>query len=237
MAPAANRTKKPYSRPAGRPQGAEGQWLHDKAPGVPRAVQNTVAKPATGITNTRIIVSNLHYEVTPKDLSQIFGQIGTLVREPQIRYDRSGRSSGVAVITFETPAEATRAKKQFDGILCKNQPMSIAYDNSPPPARRSASTSLLNRIEKPPLLDRLSKTESKTQRPAPSQAGVGPVRTKQRPNPGTANARASKRLQPPKPKTAEELDKELDAFMKDEITADSVPAAVGTGAGGDVEMS
>ena len=66
------------------------------------------------------------------------------------------------------------------------------------------------------------------------QTGVGPVRTKQRPNPGAANARASKRLQPPKPKTAEELDKELDAFMKDEITADSVAAA---GNGGDVEMS
>ena len=36
------------------------------------------------------------------------------------QYDRSGRSSGVAVVTFETPAEATRAKKQFDGILAKS---------------------------------------------------------------------------------------------------------------------
>lgn len=27
------------------------------------------ARPATGITNTRIIVSNLHYEITPKDLT------------------------------------------------------------------------------------------------------------------------------------------------------------------------
>lgn len=81
-------------------------------------------------------------------LQAIFGQIGTLVREPLIRvrssecteftwrepvpttfdwhfrtfkYDRSGRSSGVAIITFETPAEATRAKKQFDGILAKGK--------------------------------------------------------------------------------------------------------------------
>ncbi|RDX47282.1 RNA-binding domain-containing protein [Lentinus brumalis] len=234
MAPAANRTKKPYSRPAAaaRPQGSEGQWLHDRAPGVPRAVQNTVARPTNGVTNTRIVVSNLHYEVTPKDLSQIFGQIGTLVRDPQIRYDRSGRSSGVAIVTFETPAEATRAKKQFDGILCKNQPMSIAYDTAPPPRRSASTPSLLNRIEKPPLLERLSKTEPKArQNSAPSQAGVGPVRTKQRPQPG--NARSSKRLQPPKPKTAEELDKELEAFMQDEITADSGP----TSAAADVEMS
>ena len=37
--------------------------------------------------------------------------------DPQ--YDRSGRSSGSAIIAFETVAEAIRAKKQFDGILAK----------------------------------------------------------------------------------------------------------------------
>ncbi|TBU26955.1 hypothetical protein BD311DRAFT_410444 [Dichomitus squalens] len=246
-----DRARKPYSRPApaARPQGADGQWLHDRAPGVPRAVQNTASAKATnGVTNTRIIVSNLHYEVTPKDLSQIFGQIGTLVREPQIRYDRSGRSSGVAVITFETPAEATRAKKQFDGILAKNQPMSIAYDTAPPPGkntRRNASTpSLINRIEKPPLLDRLSKTDTNS-RPAPApRGGVGPVRTKARG--GAASARAPARKEREKPKTAEELDQELEAFMKDEITAAPAAAPATASAGnaaapaaenGDVEMS
>ena len=96
MAPTSiNRAKKPYSvslcalnvrysialtrlhfqsqqrpAPAARSQGIDGKWLHDKAPGLPRAVQNTAAaKASNGITNTRIIVSNLHYEVTPKDLS------------------------------------------------------------------------------------------------------------------------------------------------------------------------
>ncbi|KAI0656879.1 RNA-binding domain-containing protein [Cubamyces menziesii] len=235
MAPAnTNRTQKPYSRPAARPRASDGQWLHDKAPGVPRAVQATApARPATGVTNTRIIVSNLHYEITPKDLTQIFGQIGTLVREPQIRYDRSGRSLGVAVITFETPAEATRAKKQFDGILAKNQPMSIAYDNSPPPAprgpRRSASTpSLLNRIEKPSLIERLSRDEPKPKKQeVVSDGGVGPVRTKGR------QVRRKKQ-----PKTAEQLDKELDSFMKDEVSpAQGQPASGGAAGDGDVEMA
>jgi hypothetical protein len=36
-----------------------------------------------------------------------------------LKYDRSGRSSGVAIISFETPAEAARAKKQFEGKLAK----------------------------------------------------------------------------------------------------------------------
>ena len=121
--------------------------------------------------------------------------------------------------------------------------MSIAYDTAPPPGkgtRRSGSSpSLLNRIEKPPLLDRLSKTDTKS-KPAPApyvssrmfrkrlcsqrhtlhlirQGGVGPVRTKARG--GAASARAPARKEREKPKTAEELDQELDAFMKDEITA------------------
>ncbi|KAI8969414.1 RNA-binding domain-containing protein [Trametes punicea] len=243
MAPAnINRAQKPYSVATGtRPRGADGQWLHDKAPGVPRTPQagaSARSSPAGGVMNTRIVVSNLHYEITPKDLTQIFGQIGTLVREPQIRYDRSGRSSGVAVITFETLAEATRAKKQFDGILAKNQPMSITYDTSPPPAakggRRSA-TSLLHRIEKPPLIERLSRNDTKPKTNIALEGGVGPVRTNTRGGP--AGGRSARK----KPKTAEELDKELEAFMKDDITPGQVQPADATVAAGagedDVEMA
>jgi hypothetical protein len=82
-----------------RPIASNGSWLHDKAPTAPRAAS----------LNNKLLVSNLHYEVTPKDLTvsiqtssffpkiflcrlaqtrssqSIFGQIGTLIREPQIR--------------------------------------------------------------------------------------------------------------------------------------------------------
>lgn len=63
----------------------------------------------------------------------------TLFRPPldshfrTFKYDRSGRSSGVAIIAFETPAEATRAKKQFDGILAKG----IHFPSIHPPADKS----------------------------------------------------------------------------------------------------
>jgi len=131
-----------------------------------------------------------------------------------LKYDRSGRSSGIAIIAFETSAEATRAKKQFDGILAKGQPMSIAYDTMPPhnPRRAASTSSLINRIQKPPLLDRLSRDDSQVKIPA-GPRGAGPIRSR------PSRSGATSRPGPKKPKTAEELDKELDAFMGDSDAA------------------
>lgn len=42
--------------------------------------------------------------------------------EPEIRflkYDRSGRSSGVGIVSFETPEQAAQAKTQFNGKIAK----------------------------------------------------------------------------------------------------------------------
>ncbi|TDL25200.1 hypothetical protein BD410DRAFT_765817 [Rickenella mellea] len=225
--PSNGNSGKPYARP-NRPKPSDGMWQHDKAPGVPRAVANTntngVARGPQAGLNSKLVVSNLHYNVNAKDLTAIFGQIGTLVREPHIKYDRSGRSTGIAYITYETPVEATRAKKQFDGILAKaGQPMTVVYDTAPiaPRAARrsvSAPSSLMDRIQKRPLLERLgSDTESAPQRPAAAatngdrRAAGGPVRNRGRRRGSERPARARN-----EPKTAEELDKELDAFMGDE---------------------
>ncbi|KAH9947523.1 hypothetical protein B0H21DRAFT_738382 [Amylocystis lapponica] len=226
----ANRSRKPYSVTTRlSPRGSDGEWLHDKAPEAPLAMQNTAGASAT--PNSKLLVSNLHYELTPKDLTQIFGVVGPLVREPLIRYDRSGRSSGVAIVSFETQQEAAAAKARFDGKLAKAQPMSIAFYSAPQHprnTRRSASapSSLLNRIQKPPLLDRISANDSSKQRHRPRRtSGPGPIRTKTR---GAPAARV-----PKKPKTAEELDMEIESFMKDDMKAAPRPAAP---AEGDVEM-
>ncbi|KAI0792380.1 hypothetical protein C8Q75DRAFT_804772 [Abortiporus biennis] len=212
--------RKPYNRPAGRPNRADGDWMHDKAPNAPRS-SRAPAVTSSG-SNNKVKVSNLHYEVNVNDLKSIFGKIGTLVRDPIIRYDRSGRSSGIAIIFFETHEEAAAAIRQFDGLLCKNQPMSIEFDAGPPtrPAGRRAvsapSPSLINRIAKPPLLERLGKPEAPA-KAVSTKSGPGPVRTKPR---GQPRARA-----PKKPQTAEDLDKELDAFMKDDSAPSAAPAA------------
>lgn len=245
MSSARQGLRKPYIRPTGAPAG---QWQHDRYNGgnTGRKAAAPTAGPARGApgVGNRLEVSNLHYEVTAKDLAAIFGQIGTLVREPLIRYDGSGRSTGVAVVTFESNAEATRAKNQFDGILAKGQPMSIKLLTRPDAPRRVASApstlSLLNRIEKKPLIARVARDDADaTQASTGTQSGrVGPTRTPRGQQSQPKRGRGGRGGAAPrakKPKTAEDLDKELDAFMVDADTMQ--PSSAGDTSIVDVEMA
>ncbi|KIY47487.1 hypothetical protein FISHEDRAFT_45163 [Fistulina hepatica ATCC 64428] len=162
--------------------------------------------------NTRLIVSNLHYEITVKNLTDIFGAIGTLIREPYIRYDRSGRSTGVAIVMYETAAEAQRAISQYNNIEAKGQPMTVQFDTSVPRRanRASSTSSLLERMQTVSFPKRASQDDSNIHKKRHvCKNTVGPIRT--------SGARGGGKTRPvfKKQVTAEELDKELDAFMED----------------------
>ncbi|CAL1699533.1 unnamed protein product [Somion occarium] len=230
---ASRNDRKPYSRPAPRPRGSEGEWLHDKAPGARSGTSNGVSQArSNSAPSAKLIISNLHYEVTEKDVAAIFGTKVHL-RETDhptsirfvvllfFKYDRSGRSSGVAIVSYETLAEAAAAKREYDGRLCKNQPMSIDFYN-PAPKRAVSAPSLLNRIQKPPLLDRLGQDQKHARDKGAPQSGAGPIRSRPRHSTGRA-PRAPKA--PKKPMSAEDLDKEIDTFMKDDNAIASAPTA------------
>ena len=144
--------------------------------------------------------------------------------------------------------------------------MSIDFDTMPPRApRRSASVptsaSLLNRIQKPPLVERLSRDDSIIK--APSGPYVlsflppfdfrlpcfffsfrraftgGPVRNRSSRGGGGGSVNTNANIArapkgPKKPKTAAELDEELDAFMGD---ADVPAGDAAASAAGDVDMA
>jgi len=119
--------------------------------------------------------------------------------------------------------------------------MSITFDMMPPRAPRRAaslptSESLLNRIQKPPLAERLSQDDSTIKAPSGPRAFTGgPVRNRPLRGSGSGNANGSTRAPkgPKKPKTAAELDQELDAFMGDADAGDAAAAPVV----GDVNMA
>jgi len=219
------RGNKPYTRPAGEAAGPradrDGQWLHDRAPGYNGGRASNEPRPrhiptASDDPSAKLVITNLHYEVTEKDLASLFGQFGTFVRGPTIRYDRSGRSTGTAFITYSTMGEAMAAKKKLDWQLAKGQELSIKFENTPTGPRGGArpsggAHSLLERVQKPSLAARLSEAVPN----APPPSGPGPIRNKPRQSApaGPAKDRAS-RERPPlkKPLTAEDLDKQLDMY-------------------------
>ncbi|KAG8910803.1 hypothetical protein FRC02_007003, partial [Tulasnella sp. 418] len=82
--------------------------------------QKSQAKEAeSSSTGTRVIVSNLHYEITVQDLVKIFSPYGAFSRDPAIKYDRSGRSTGVGYVNFVKQSEAEAAKAELDGVNAK----------------------------------------------------------------------------------------------------------------------
>ncbi|EIW72135.1 hypothetical protein TREMEDRAFT_66724 [Tremella mesenterica DSM 1558] len=128
----------PYARPP--PRSTEDKWVHDafRGPGsggrgrggrIVSAGNGIAAVAGTGSGFTgispRIEVVGLHYEVTPVDLKNIFSQAGTLVQGPTIKYDRSGRSTGVATMEYASAQQAKIAINKFDGAMTKGQTISI----------------------------------------------------------------------------------------------------------------
>ena len=59
----------------------DGQWLHDRAPADPAKMRNAgIRAPTTPAAslNNKLVVSNLHYEITPKDLIVRFSSLSLL---------------------------------------------------------------------------------------------------------------------------------------------------------------
>ncbi|KAF9517689.1 hypothetical protein BS47DRAFT_473769 [Hydnum rufescens UP504] len=208
-----------------------GSWKHDFAEAPPRPTSDSSP-------SQRIVVSNLHYEVMPKDLVTIFESIGNLAREPSIRYDRSGRSLGIAYIVFSNPDDALMAKARLDGVSAKGKPMTITIEpirqkNETPVGPRGTSagkSTLLNRISSAPLLSRLDSSTPSDQpgqhRRTRGSRGTGTVTSSRL---AAASSRPTKIHS--KPKTAEDLDRELEAYLGDEKTAVTSPVT------GDVDMA
>ncbi|KAG8919302.1 hypothetical protein FRC01_001353 [Tulasnella sp. 417] len=202
------------------------------------------AAPSSSAPLSKLIVSGLHYEITEQELVKIFKPYGAFARDPAIRYDRSGRSTGFGFVTYENEEDAAVAQKELDGVLAKGEEIHVKLDHYYAPraakdkangtatsakgGRGGSGGSLLNRIEKESLLNRMgdkSKDKDASKAAAPKTDGAGPARRERPANGRTRSERgvgSRQSARRPKPKTAEDLDKELDAYSK---TAEDVDMA------------
>jgi len=91
--------------------------------------------PSDAAPSAKLRVENLHYELTEEDLEvrhthywslgsrsyelqDLFNRIGPVLKL-DLLYDRSGRSDGVAYVTYESHYDAKKAIREFDGANAK----------------------------------------------------------------------------------------------------------------------
>ncbi|KAG2220178.1 hypothetical protein INT45_005351, partial [Circinella minor] len=122
------------------------QWTHDKFDdrddGFGGRGRSTIASRLGGRLGgqgggrqndaSEIKIDNLHYNVVEKDLQDLFELVGR-VEKTRIIFDRSGRSTGSAHVTFTRRSDAEAAIEKYNNVELDGQAMSIQMA----PERRS----------------------------------------------------------------------------------------------------
>jgi THO complex subunit 4 len=116
----------------------------------------------------KIRVENIHYELTEEDLEELFWRIGK-VAKLQLRYDRSGRSEGVAFVTYDRKADATEAIRQFDGANANGQPIKLSLMQGAP-SRNPFDTAVM---PGKPLSERVSAPKGRSRSFSPRRRNDG----------------------------------------------------------------
>lgn len=126
------------SKPRPNPDGP-GKWLHDlhnpTDMGPPK-----FGRPdgPPSVPNSRLKISNLHYNVTPQDLKELFGSIG-LLKAWDIDSDTSGRSTGTGMVEYYDAADADKAMFQLNGATLDGMKLKIEIDDGLEPPRKLKS--------------------------------------------------------------------------------------------------
>ncbi|RDL36790.1 uncharacterized protein BP5553_06142 [Venustampulla echinocandica] len=139
----------------------DSEWVHDKfddnSGRRPARVERRYTPERSSEPSAKLLVENLHYDLTEDDLDDLFNRIGTVLKLSLV-YDRAGRSEGIAYVTYENPQDAKRAIREFDGANAKGQPIRlISIPSGPSAGRRNPfnsvvvpGRSLADRITMPP---------------------------------------------------------------------------------------
>ncbi|XP_045773260.1 THO complex subunit 4-B isoform X2 [Maniola jurtina] len=192
------------SKPANYTRGdVNSTWKHDMFSEFnDRKIQRS-APITTG--PTKLLVSNLDFGVSDSDIQELFSEFGML-KSAALHYDRSGRSLGTADVLFERRADALKAMKQYNGVPLDGRAMNIQLATSEISTFRNEDRSSRPFGGRP--VRRNSSRGGGGNRP---QAAAGGGRGGGARRGGRGGAPRGRRPVP----TAEQLDAELDAYVKE----------------------
>ncbi|KAI9645121.1 RNA-binding RNA annealing protein [Ciborinia camelliae] len=156
--------------------------------------------PSGANAPSRIVVSNLPYDVTEQQIKEYFHEAKLHTKSVQLVYGPNGASRGEANITFSRPGDAAAAVSKLNGVKVDNRALRVQLL-----VDASAAAALEEKVAKR-LMDRISST------PKPQPKSAVPNKTNGRDQNskrgGKRGSRGSVTARPTK-KTAEELDLEM----------------------------
>ncbi|CAH2980808.1 unnamed protein product [Chilo suppressalis] len=181
-------------------------WKHDMFNEfTDRKIQRGGGPLSTG--PTKLLVSNLDFGVSDSDIQELFSEFGIL-KSAAVHYDRSGRSLGTADVVFDRRADALKAMKQYNGVPLDGRAMNIQLATSEISSFRSQERGgRLGSIGGGGGPNR--RNSNRNNPPNRNQSGGGGGRGGSRRGRGGAGRGKRPAL------TAEQLDAELDAYVKE----------------------
>jgi len=115
-----------FIRPTGRPSAQFNNRERERER--PQTSQRSERPERPVPEKRRLRVSNLDFNITHKDLMELFSKLGSLTKN-KIEYDDLGRSKGTALIEYEKHESAVNAMKEYDGAVLDGRTISVEFDD------------------------------------------------------------------------------------------------------------
>jgi len=143
---------------------------------------------------TKMMVSNLDYNVSQKDMEELFAEFRDFSKAV-LHFDQNGRSLGTCELTFRSRGGAMKAHKQYNGVPLDGKSMRIE---------------VLGEVSMAPVSSRLGRKNSppRNRDRSPFRRARGGRGGRPKPAGKPREKREKKEI-----KSAEDLDKELDNYL------------------------
>ncbi|KAG4028328.1 hypothetical protein MFRU_022g00480 [Monilinia fructicola] len=178
----------------------------------------TPTGPSGGNVPSRIVVSNLPYDVTEQQIKEYFHEAKLHTKTVQLVYGPNGVSRGEANITFHRPGDAAAAVSRLNGVKVDNRALRVQLL-----VDAQAAAVFEEKVAKK-LMDRISTTPKSQPKSAVPNKSNGKDQGAKRG--GKRGSRGGSNTARPTKKTAEELDLEMADYWES-------GNAAGAEAGGD----